>query len=154
MDSRPGTKPDVFADIMGLPFAAGSVERAYAGHVLEHIEFDALTEALEEIRRVLRPGAELLVVGPDVEKGRALFESGSYPATSVTAEERLKGLGVTHDHGGNPALHKWDCSETVVAKALMGVFGAVHIMPIADTPVEFPVWDRYTPDQFAILVKV
>ena len=60
--------PDVIADVRDLPFDDGSVDAIYAGHVLEHIEYEDCPAAVREMRRVLRPGGRLAVVGPDMDR--------------------------------------------------------------------------------------
>jgi SAM-dependent methyltransferase len=63
----------VAADVRdGLPFESGSVDRIYAGHVLEHISRDDLPRALTELRRVLADDGQMLVVGPDINLAVAL----------------------------------------------------------------------------------
>src|ERR1017187_4875679 len=59
---------DVIADALDLPFGDDVADRAYFGHVLEHLSYngDALV-ALREAYRVLKPGGELGVVGPAMD---------------------------------------------------------------------------------------
>jgi predicted SAM-dependent methyltransferase len=66
-------KPDIIASAENLPFADGMVDRLYAGHVLEHIEFDMVPEILREFRRVLSPIGGLLVVGPDLDRAEESY---------------------------------------------------------------------------------
>lgn len=65
VDSDPAVDPDVVADVRDLPYPDGSVEEVFAGHVLEHLDWDEGQAALAEWRRVLRPGGKLGVVVPD-----------------------------------------------------------------------------------------
>ena len=61
--------PDVIADIReALPFADSSVDAVYAGHVLEHIEYEQCPQVVAEIRRVLKPEGRFAVVGPDMDR--------------------------------------------------------------------------------------
>lgn len=57
--------PDVYASIFDLAaFEDGTFHRAYLGHVLEHLEWERIPDALAEVRRVLVPGGTVMVVGP------------------------------------------------------------------------------------------
>jgi SAM-dependent methyltransferase len=60
--------PDVVADIRRLPWTDESVDAVYAGHVLEHIPYEDGTSAVAEMRRVLKPGGRLCIVGPDMDR--------------------------------------------------------------------------------------
>ena len=55
---------EVKADLRHLPFEADAYDFVFASHVLEHIKEDA--QALEEIRRVLRPGGIAVLPVPIV----------------------------------------------------------------------------------------
>lgn len=68
--------PDTVADIACLPFDDGSADAVYAGHVLEHIDYDECPAVAAEIRRVLKPGGMFAVVGPDMD--RAVGEWAEY----------------------------------------------------------------------------
>lgn len=64
------TGPGVLAvDLRGrLPFPDASFDVVYHSHTLEHLPRDVARRALEEQRRVLRPGGILRVVVPDLEQ--------------------------------------------------------------------------------------
>lgn len=66
VDTDPATHPDVCADGRTLLlFGDGSIAEIYAGHVLEHLDWDEGQAALAEWRRVLKPGGTLTVIVPD-----------------------------------------------------------------------------------------
>jgi SAM-dependent methyltransferase len=52
--------------LTGLPYGDGSFDRALCLDVLEHLTFEEQPRALAELRRVLRPGGELLVSVPNL----------------------------------------------------------------------------------------
>ncbi len=59
--------PTVIADVSKpLPFKRGSIDRLYAGHVLEHLDKTDALVALIDWKAYLSPQGTLLVVGPDV----------------------------------------------------------------------------------------
>lgn len=51
----------------GIPFGDATVDAVYHSHVLEHIDRDAVSGFLAEVRRVLRPGGVHRIVVPDLE---------------------------------------------------------------------------------------
>lgn len=66
VDANPDVAPDLVADVRDLSlFRDGSVDEVFAGHVLEHLDWEEGQAALREWRRVLRPGGTLGVVVPD-----------------------------------------------------------------------------------------
>jgi predicted SAM-dependent methyltransferase len=50
-----------------LPFEEGSVDYVYTSHALEHLAGDTARQVLGEIRRVLKPGALVRIVLPDLQ---------------------------------------------------------------------------------------
>lgn len=53
----------------GLPFRSDSVDRIFAEHVVEHLEFNQeATHFLRDCHRVLKPGGFLRVIVPDGER--------------------------------------------------------------------------------------
>ncbi|HEV8148661.1 MAG TPA: methyltransferase domain-containing protein [Gemmatimonadales bacterium] len=52
------------ADIFRLPFSTGSIDGIWNVGVMEHFTHDLIDEMLLEFRRVLRPGAPLLLLWP------------------------------------------------------------------------------------------
>ncbi len=61
-DVELGYRPDLVADVTGLPFPDASFEAVVAQQVLEHVYDPAA--AAREMQRVLRPGGVLLVSAP------------------------------------------------------------------------------------------
>jgi SAM-dependent methyltransferase len=54
------------ASVTSLPFPDGTFDRCLCLDVLEHLPYDRQEIALAELRRVLRPGGELLVTVPNL----------------------------------------------------------------------------------------
>lgn len=61
------TAPDIIATATDLPFPDGSVDRLYAGHVLEHLTPEDVVVALREFRRVISPEGKIMIVLPDLD---------------------------------------------------------------------------------------
>jgi SAM-dependent methyltransferase len=53
------------ADMRALPFDAGRFDAAFSVAAIDHLPWDGIAKALEEIARVLRPGGQLLIVNLD-----------------------------------------------------------------------------------------
>lgn len=61
-------------DCRSLPFADESFDRVFSGDVIEHMTFDDAVKAVQEMKRVLRPGGILLIhTSPNV-----FFTKGTY----------------------------------------------------------------------------
>jgi SAM-dependent methyltransferase len=60
----------------GLPLAEGSVEYIVAAHSLQDLPYLDIVPALQELRRVLRPGGVLRLGLPDLERGLAALGRG------------------------------------------------------------------------------
>jgi predicted SAM-dependent methyltransferase len=62
-------RPDVVWNVLegGLPWDDQTFEQVYAGHFLEHVPYIRAADVVQECWRVLAPGGQLAVVGPDIE---------------------------------------------------------------------------------------
>ncbi|MEJ8669191.1 class I SAM-dependent methyltransferase [Streptomyces sp. MS1.AVA.1] len=100
---RPGELTDG-----GLPFRTGSADAVLFSEVIEHlVDPDA---ALDEIRRVLRPGGHLMLSTPNLAAwyNRALLLAGVQP---VFSEVSLRGIH------GRPGGRSWGtCGSTPPAR--------------------------------------
>jgi SAM-dependent methyltransferase len=117
---------DVIADVGALPFPDGAAERLYAGHLLEHIPLPQLGAVLAEWRRVLAPGGELGIVGPDID--RAVLQG---------CPEWLLRAIVAHDPP--PGGHAWTCSAGLLAYLLeLHGWDAREVLVATITQPEWP----------------
>lgn len=99
-------KADVYLeDPMVLPFDNESASLVYAGHVLEHIEWERVPTYLDEIYRVLSPQGTLLIVGPDMWRGLELWKKGKL---ETGLSELLEWESLP---GWEAPRHFWNCSE-------------------------------------------
>lgn len=135
--------PEVLADARDLPFKDGTVDAIYAGHVLEHIEYDECPKALEEFRRVLRPGGKLAVVGPDMD--RAVGEWAEY------AQCIWPGL-VDDRHEWPGAQHQYCPTAANTHPLIEAVFPNVREIPIGQLDEFWPAPSR-DGWQFAFLAE-
>jgi SAM-dependent methyltransferase len=87
---RPGV---VVADIReGLPFETDSIEYAVSIHALPELSYRELVPALEELRRVLKPGGVLRLGLPDLERGLDAYRRGDRRYFQIPDEE-MQSLG-------------------------------------------------------------
>lgn len=124
------TRPHVYADGFALPFHAGSFDAAYLGHVLEHIDFDVLPALGVELRRVLRPCAVVMTVGPDIDKARATNQPPSI-------------LESIADLYGGPGGHKWVATEGLTVEACVRL-GLIRVAAVDVAEVMSPDWPNPT----------
>lgn len=117
-----------------LPWGYGTVELAYAGHLLEHLYIDEVLAMLVPLRRCMAPDGELMVVGPDIILAQGMAAAGT--------------LDVTMDsltNGGHRWLgdeHRWHCTTWAVEALLratgwhditrVGIENVSDIWPVAD----------------------
>lgn len=128
-----GRTVDVIADLLELPFEAGSCGRVYMGHVIEHLTLDEeVPRALLEVRRVLAPDGLLMVVGPDVERARE-----GWPEMVKAIEP---GEGDDALPKGIP--HKWAPTGHTALEACRPVFPEAREIPVTIVPTDWPVVDR------------
>lgn len=140
VDANPITRPDVVADIAHLPWPDHTAERIYCGHVLEHVPPDDVVAVLMELRRLLAPGGELCIVGPDYDRALA----------NPVVEEREPLLRSIRDGGGRWSgdEHLWLSTEAATLGYVRSVFLSARTPNIADVddavwPVVSHVWWQF-----------
>lgn len=127
-------RPDHVVPVMGpWPFEDGSVDRLYAGHVLEHIPWETIGEVMTEMRRVLKPGGEVCIVGPDIYKVVAMFgTNGGYMLESTFEDDR--GFQPDGDSWAE-SRHHWNCYGARLVRLLEDHgFNDVTIEALDDLP--------------------
>ena len=84
---------DISADIrQGLPLEGDSIDYIVSIHALNEMPYDGLLPALQELRRVLKPGGVLRLVLPDLLKGVHAYERGDRDYFLVPDDD-VKSLG-------------------------------------------------------------
>jgi predicted SAM-dependent methyltransferase len=88
-----GPQPDIVASATDLPFEDASVDRLYAGHVLEHLTPEDVVKAIREFARVVRADGKIMIVMPDLDVAEAkypeLVESVRYGADRWGGDKHL-----------------------------------------------------------------
>lgn len=137
-----GINPDVvLTSIDRLPFPSSSVTAIYLGHVLEHIRWDdRLLPYLTELLRVLIPGGEVCVVGPDVNRAIAMWKRGNLDWfwLDATLEGAVAGPD-DHPWDWDGCRHQWNCTEERVVLAL----GRAGFVDVQGVPMESARLDPY-----------
>ncbi len=78
--------------IKGLPIAAGSAQRVYSSHVLEHLALEDCRKAIRNVQGYLVPGGVFRFVLPDLEfYAHKYLNSSESGAASVFMRETLLG---------------------------------------------------------------
>lgn len=119
------------ASIFDLPFPADAFPRVYVGHTLEHLPWESIPDALAEVRRVLVPGGQLAVVGPDIERA---LQTGQ-------PQILLDAILVDGPESG-PGGHKWTATGLLTLVAVRTVFPDAVEVPVA--AVDRPEWPNPT----------
>jgi predicted SAM-dependent methyltransferase len=118
-----GQPPDVEADLRALPFPDNYADGARAIHVIEHFYAWEAGEVMREWVRVLKPGAELAIECPCLDKVLALANVPEVPPQyihwALYGDPRYK----------DPSMvHKWAYTKLQMVK-LMTQAGLVNIRP-------------------------
>lgn len=87
-DRKDGRGIDLSCDIRdGLPIESNSIDYAVSIHALQEVAYPELVPTLCELRRVLRPGAPLRLVLPDLNKAIAAYQRGDRDYFLIPDEE-------------------------------------------------------------------
>jgi len=113
---------DLVADIgKGLPLASESIDYAVSIHALPELSIPEQVPALQELRRVLRPGGVLRLALPDLAKGIDAYLSGNKEYFMVEEEAAISpgGRFITHMlwHGYSRTLFLADFTAELLEKA-------------------------------------
>lgn len=103
---------DLDVDLTGeLPWPPESLERVYAGHVLEHLTQQQCVTLLERLLNCTVSGGQLLVVGPDVDRAQAMASAGTLLDTTMDALR----YGADRWEGD---VHRWECTPDKIIDML------------------------------------
>lgn len=164
------TKPDVVAKA-GEPYPFEDVyfDAVYLGHVIEHIDWSDVPAFLLDMNRVAKPGAPILIVGPDVLKTIQLWKDGKEPWHMVlsTMEHQDVNYQPDREHEWwDGATHHWNCHNQRVLELLEDI-GFTDISNVYDyipnnpsgkewydqvTDITWPVVGKHH-WQFALMVR-
>ena len=123
-----GKAPDLLIDIHALhyEFDQHQFEKAYVGHVLEHIEWGREVE--DAIHNIAYIAKTVMIVGPCLDKAHATNQP----------EWLLRQIEANPNHGDDPGEHKWTPTEQLTAQAITDAGYTPQIVGIAT--VTLPDW--------------
>src|SRR6266511_684156 len=132
---------DEVVDLCGpLPWPRDSVTHVYMGHVLEHLTVEDATSLLRRLLPLMAPGGQVMVVGPDVERGQAQHQSGEID--DGLWRVMRAGAGAQRWDGDR---HLWDCEPRMLERILCEAgWSDVREVPIDEVPGFWPVVSRVT----------
>jgi predicted SAM-dependent methyltransferase len=131
-----------------LPWKAGSFSAVVSQHVVEHLElFGELLPVLSELRRVVRPGGEIWLSCPDMEKICRLYSSGhadELVAHRMSRDGRYSTQGAPSQQIVNDLFHQWGTHKNLFDFGLLkwalesAGFSGVRRVSEADLLERFP----------------
>lgn len=127
-----GTRdPDVLADIFnyGETFKPGSFDKAYIGHVLEHIPLDLTISAVQHIASTVKTGGRVMVVGPCIDRAIATGQP----------ESLLDAIRYHPDKPQHPWSHAWTPTEQQTFD-IMDAAGFIEVQIVPISTVTKPEW--------------
>lgn len=122
------TPPDVIASVYDMPFENETFSHVYLGHVLEHLMWETLPEALAEVRRVSKPGAQVVAVGPCINYARKTKQP-QWLLDAIIAKEGSQG----------GFEHAWTPTAELTKEAMeLGGLREVTLVPVRQ--IQKPEW--------------
>jgi SAM-dependent methyltransferase len=116
------TKPDVRVEPNEpYPFEDDHFDAVFMGHVIEHIEWPKVPSFLNEMSRIAKPNAPMLIVGPDVYKTIQRWKNGQEPWWMVESVMEHQDINLQPDREHewwDGAFHHWNCHEQRVQHIL------------------------------------
>lgn len=125
-------QPDVSADLRKLPFEDGYADVAMAIHVLEHFPLWETHDVLEEWVRVLKPGGQLVIEVPCLDKVIEFFLRGE-----TNLRYTMLPLYGDPTYRSEAMLHKW-CFSRAMLKAFM----SEHLENVREEPAKWHFPER------------
>lgn len=135
LDIDPAVKPDVVGSITSIPLHSEGFDDLYSSHNLEHLQAAEVEIALQEFRRLLKPGGKVWIDVPDVAAvAKAIPSVGldgvlyQAPCGPITAADVLYGYHVSIAAGNNFMAHRTGFTQQTLHKALADAgFGSIDV---------------------------
>jgi SAM-dependent methyltransferase len=146
LDIDPAVNPDIICSIIDMrPIATSSIDAVWSSHNLEHLHRHEVPTALSEFIRVLRPGGQLLLTLPDLQRIAELvagdgLEDEAYvsPSGPITPLDMIYGHTHSLARGSQHMAHKTGFTTRTLAQ-LLGDAGFAGVTLHRDG---FALWAR------------
>jgi SAM-dependent methyltransferase len=146
LDVDPDAAPDLIGSMISMPSVpSGCVDAVFSAHNIEHLEAHAVPMALEEFRRVLRPGGLVVITCPDLDAiaARILSHGLTMPAYQspmgpITPLDKLYGHRQELARGKAFMAHRTGFNEAAL-KATLEAAGFAQVMAMS-RPSCFDLW--------------
>jgi SAM-dependent methyltransferase len=116
------TKPDIkVAPNQPYPFPDETFDAIYLGHVLEHIDWKQIPSFLQDMKRIAKPGAHILIVGPDIIKTIHRWANNQEPwemVLSTMEHQEFNWQPERQSEFWDGATHHWNCHHQRVWEIL------------------------------------
>lgn len=139
-----------------FPFRDSSFERAYVGHVVEHVPWHLLPQWMSELSRVLQPGSAVAFIGPDANAAIECYRTGAASRDQVDGIIEALDPYQAGFERWNEDRHHWNCSGPRIAY-LLSELNWGEVQDLTPTPgellPELPGWPvvSHAPLQCAVL---
>lgn len=146
LDIDPSVNPDILCSMIDMhPIASGSVDAIWSSHNLEHLHRHEVPVALAEFIRVLRPGGQMLLTMPDLQKIAELvandgLEDEAYlsPSGPITPLDMIYGHTPSLARGNGYMAHK----TGFTARTLSTLLSEAGFAGVALQREGFALWAR------------
>ena len=114
LDIDPSVNPDIVCSMTDMnPVGNGSIDAIWSSHNLEHLNRHEVPVALSEFLRVLRPGGQMLLTLPDLQRVAELVASDALedeaylsPSGPITPLDMIFGHTPSLARGNQHMAHK------------------------------------------------
>lgn len=137
IDIDPTYHPDLVADVRNLPYEPGTVDEIYAGHLLEHLDWDEGQAALRHWHSILKTGGQIMFTVPDFD-----YLAKAYLANPTPDNMRKMNDLYIYSYA-QKSLHRYCYGPSLLKTAMVGVgFGDVERVPQTHPYCTSPMEDQ------------
>lgn len=146
------TKPDIRVEPgKPYPFEDNHFDAVFMGHVIEHIDWLSVKGFIYEMSRMAKPGAPMLIVGPDVYRAIQRWSEGKEPwwmVESVLEHQEVAPEHLNDHEWWDGATHHWNCHEKRVLDLVLSM-GFPRVEVVSE---QIPTGDKWTDPEVKGLV--